>query len=163
MNLRAGWSSWPTGFSHPWSVFGSDGPFAGSDPGGQLASAMAWEVCVGQRRMELRGADRCVRPVFNSDDSSRRRVRDSELEPKVLRLRSCGLAQGHTTPWEAIVSCAFGGPLPLFPQHRPLLCTQSTAEVPSLLSGMRTRGTEARVEECGPGTGEGQGPGVPSG
>lgn len=144
---RAGWPSRPAGFSHPRSAFGSDGPFAGSDPGGQLSAAMAREVCVGQRRMALRGAERCVRTAFNSDGSSRRRVCDSELQPKVPRLRSCGLARGHAVPGEAVVSCAFRCPPPSLSPAPPLLCTQSTAEVPSLLCGMGTRGTEARAEE----------------
>lgn len=79
---------------------------------------------MGQRMMESRGAERCVRLAFTSDDGSRRRsvtLSDSELQPKVLGLRSRGLAQGRSTPGDAIVSCAFGGPLPLLPQHRPLL------------------------------------------
>lgn len=31
MNLRARWASWPAGFSHPRSMFGSVGPCAGLD------------------------------------------------------------------------------------------------------------------------------------
>lgn len=58
------------------------GPFAGSDPGGQLASAVAWEVCVGQRRMESRGAERCVRLAFTPDDGSRRRSVTLSYSPR---------------------------------------------------------------------------------